>query len=359
MVGSGTVLRAAAEAGHCGIGFDMDPMAVLLAKVWTTPIDTKDLITRAADVTHHAERKPLDDVSLPWIDQDEETQAFIDYWFAVEQKDELRKLASILQDLEGPLSDAMRVALSRLIITKQRGASLAGDVSHSRPHRMRSDNDFEVLKEFGKSTRILAKKLEADRLYGEVSVNQGDARDMHSVNDASVDAVITSPPYLNAIDYLRGHRLSLVWLGHSVGSLRTIRSDSIGAERAPNLKANLDLAHRLTASVDGGGALPDRRRRMIDRYALDMYTFMQEVFRVLKPSGKAVLVIGDSCHRNVYVKNSEIVRAAAEEAGLTFAGQRMRQIPPSRRYLPPPSKRESSTLKRRMRTEAVQTYEKP
>ena len=37
MVGSGTVLRIAAEHGHNGIGYDMDPMAVLLSKVWVTP----------------------------------------------------------------------------------------------------------------------------------------------------------------------------------------------------------------------------------------------------------------------------------------------------------------------------------
>ena len=356
MVGSGTVLRAAAEAGHRGIGFDMDPMAVLLSKVWTTPVNTNDLEEAAANVVHRAETLSLSNTHLPWIDEDEETQAFIDYWFAREQKDDLRKLATILQEFEGPLGNTLRVALSRLIITKQRGASLAGDVSHSRPHRIRTHNDFKVLREFRKSVNFLARRLDVERLRGTVTVRQEDARQMKSVANDSVNLIVTSPPYLNAIDYLRGHRLSLVWLGHTIGSLRAIRSESVGAERAPDSEADLALAKELTASVDPGDSLPNRRRRMIDRYALDMQAFMQEAFRVLKPTGKAVLVIGDSCHRDVYVKNSEIVRVAAEAVGFTFVGQKMRQIPPSRRYMPPPSKRESSTMKRRMRTEAVQTY---
>ena len=53
-------------------------------------------------------------------------------------------------------------------------------------------------------------------------------------DDESIDMVITSPPYLNAIDYLRGHRLSLVWLGHQLSGLRMIRSGSVGAERGPD-----------------------------------------------------------------------------------------------------------------------------
>ena len=39
MSGSGTVLRQAADLGHRPIGFDLDPLAVLMTKVWTTPVD--------------------------------------------------------------------------------------------------------------------------------------------------------------------------------------------------------------------------------------------------------------------------------------------------------------------------------
>ncbi|MBO9325941.1 MAG: hypothetical protein J7463_11270 [Roseiflexus sp.] len=35
MMGSGTVVRVAAEAGHRAIGQDIDPLAVLMTRVWT------------------------------------------------------------------------------------------------------------------------------------------------------------------------------------------------------------------------------------------------------------------------------------------------------------------------------------
>src|SRR3712207_5017426 len=39
MAGSGTVLRHASELGHHALGRDLDPLAILMAKVWTTPVD--------------------------------------------------------------------------------------------------------------------------------------------------------------------------------------------------------------------------------------------------------------------------------------------------------------------------------
>lgn len=49
MMGSGTVVRVAANAGHCAIGRDVDPLAVLMTKVWTTPIDPTPCKLRMVD----------------------------------------------------------------------------------------------------------------------------------------------------------------------------------------------------------------------------------------------------------------------------------------------------------------------
>jgi len=46
-----------------------------------------------------------------------------------------------------------------------------------------------------------------------------------------VDFVLTSSPYANAIDYMRSHKFSLVWMGLSVSKLAMIRGQMVGAER--------------------------------------------------------------------------------------------------------------------------------
>jgi hypothetical protein len=360
MMGSGTVIRTAAEEGHRALGFDMDPLAVLMAKVWTTPIDAQKLRRSAARVALRAGRQVQGTVPLPWIDDDPETRDFIGYWFGERQQADLRKLAALLHGRRDTIGNALKLALSRIIVTKDRGASLARDVSHSRPHRVQDENSYPVISEFVRSAERLARQFEEQPPPGGVTTSGGDARRLRGVVSSSVDAVVTSPPYLNAIDYLRAHRLALVWLGHRVGDLRTIRAQSIGAERGPDTGSEAPaVLDRVASSLGSLDRLPRRIRRMIDRYVLDLLAVMTELHRVLRPGGKATLVIGNSTLRGVFVANANAVMVAAGEAGFTLVSRKERDLPPARRYLPPPTNSHDSDLEKRMRTEVVLTFLRP
>jgi hypothetical protein len=354
MAGSGTVLRAASEMGHRCIGFDLDPLAVLMARVWTTPIDTAVIERSAKNIISKAHKS--DDATPPWIAHCTETKKYINFWFARKQARQLRRLSMILARQRGPVADALRISLSRIIITKERGASIARDTSHSRPHRVFFDNDYDVYEGFVDSAAKLAGRLRTSELVGSAVVNLGDARSLDKLPARSVHAVITSPPYLNAIDYLRGHRLSLVWLGFSIRHLRAVRSASIGTEISA---AAAGLADRQVAWLlkDAGEieSLPNRERGMIGRYAADIYRTMSEIARVLRPKGELVLAVGNSCLKGIIISNAAINVAAAERAGLRLASVVERELPASSRYLPPPVGR-SAPLAKRMRTETVLTF---
>jgi hypothetical protein len=234
MCGSGVVVRQAAEIGLRGIGFDLDPLAVLMSRVWTCKKPISDAGAAASEIAARARLLRLADIRLPSIDHCSETQAFIRNWFAPPQRRELRKISFLLsycsQHLPPHVCDLLWLALSRIIITKHAGASLAWDTSHSRPHKVREENDFDVLKMFVRSAQWLTDTMAAHGVARAGRVNAGDCRDVAAVRSKSIDAVITSPPYLNAIDYLRGHKFSLVWMGHTIPQLRDIRAVSIGTE---------------------------------------------------------------------------------------------------------------------------------
>lgn len=359
MTGSGTAVRFASERGHRAIGFDRDPLAALMTKVWTTPMCTTWLRKEAVRIAEQALRLDPATVRLPWIDNDQETADFVEYWFAVQQRSDLRRLSSVLLNARGTVGDAMWIALSRIIITKRRGASLAWDVSHSRPHKKEEENDFSVISEFIRSVDFLAKRLDEQPPPGNVRVGVADARKLSSVADSSVDAVLTSPPYLNAIDYLRGHKFTLVWLGYRICELRRIRSNSIGSEKNPGSDSNGVLADTLCASVPLVSQLPRRELGIFRRYVLDLFAMMSEISRVLKPGGKAVLVVGNSCLKGVFVENALVARVAAVRLGLSPTACYERDLPANRRYLPPPTTTEASGLKKRMRTESVLSFSKP
>ena len=352
LAGSGTVLRAASDRGLRAFGADLDPLAVLMSKVWTTPAEPNALVESAERVVSYA--GGLQDAEIPWIDGDPMTLEYIEFWFAERQRADLRRLAYVLAHAEpGAITDALKLALSRIIITKNRGASLARDTSHSRPHRVALSNDYPTYTGFVRAARQIAVALGSEPPKGNVDIRLGDARSLDWMEENSMDAVVTSPPYLNAIDYIRGHRLALVWLGYSVDVLREIRGTSIGAERAGR-EHNEQMLSALVEELPDLGELPKRTQRIMLRYRNDLASMMNEVARVLRGSGRAVVVIGNSTLKGVFVDNARAAALAAAGSGLSLVDRKVRELPPSHRYLPPPTG--SGMLGKRMREEVILTF---
>lgn len=360
MAGSGTVLRQAADLGLQAIGFDVDPLAVLIAGVWTTPVDLVKLDSLFERTLREAKALVPEEIVLPWIDRDPETARFTEYWFDIRQRKALRAIAYVFQLINTEQGDAgnsaelnvLRVSLSRIIITKEMCASLARDTSHSRPHKVSENSDYDVFVGFERSYRILKRKLQDFPPPGNATVKIGDARSLADINDSSVDAVLTSPPYLNAIDYLRGHRLALVWFGLTCSEIRIIRAESIGTERGLKNPSEDRAFVEIKKAAGDVGALPSSYDRMIDRYVVDLIGMTAETARVLRPGSIATFVVGNSCLKGVFISNANSVACAATYSGLRELERFDRELPARNRYLP----LSNGALSKRMRTETILSF---
>jgi hypothetical protein len=357
MAGSGTTLVVARATGHHAIGFDSDPLAVLLSSVWSCNCDPERITHAAKKTVKRASEAAGNKHAEPWpAGADQETIGFVRYWFDVRAARRLRALADAIGNVgECEIRRVLWCAFSRLIITKEVGASRAMDVSHSRPHRKFRAARLNPLSAYMNAVRAVLASLPFSKTakLPPTTVRKGDARSLR-VEDCSVDLVITSPPYLNAIDYIRGHKLSLIWMGYSVADLRTLRTESIGAEKGLDLN---DFTREITKTLRLGD-LPIRFQRMLGRYMRDMDKSIAEIIRVLRPRGEAVLVMGDCVIRGVFVPNSRIVALLAQRRGLRLVSRRRRPIPKRFRYLPPPRLGGDAKLGKRMRSEVVLTFRK-
>ncbi len=234
------------------------------------------------------------------------------------------------------------------------------DVSHSRPHRVYSRAPVSALDKFEHTAMKVAAMCPFDGSASAppAKVYKRDARGL-PFPDGSIDVVITSPPYLNAIDYLRGHRLSLVWMGHTMAQLREVRAGNVGAE--VGLAGNMGAAF-LPAVLGMMGAsdnISERTRRMLARYVNDMDAVLSETARVLTRNGQAVFVVGDSSISGTYIRNSRAIAWLGKKHGLDVVSTRRRQLPNNRRYLPPPtSSGAGEQLGRRMREEVIVSFRK-
>ena len=358
MVGSGTVAITAVAAGHQFYGFDIDPLAALIAQVSTSHINYVRLRHLSNVVVKNARSSCAQPEDLPWIEKDDETYKFLEFWFAEKQRNELARLALQLQTLSksNPCVevDALKVSLSRIIVTKESKASLARDTSHSRPHRVSRLSKYDVLKGFEQSVSQLISRHSNLTISGESTIEIGDARNIDTIENSTCDAIVSSPPYLNAIDYLRGHKLSLVWLGYTIPQIRYLRSSSVGAERSTT-ESTQALSHILSGFGDIS-SLVARQQAMISRYALDLYKLAKEAERILKPSGTALYVMGNSCLKGVYIDNASALSIAANAVGLQIIDRSERDIPLATRYLPTP--KGNNSLASRMRKEIILKFKK-
>jgi DNA modification methylase len=368
MMGSGTVLAAARAKGHRALGVDIDPLAVLIAKVWITAIEKAKVRTLAEKILADAQdamKRQTHRTAYP-KGADSETKAFIRYWFDPYARRQLTCLSnSIRRCRDKNARDALWCAFSRLIITKQAGTSLALDLAHSRPHKHFKTAPLKPFANFLKATdRVLENCLSiSDKDRGPAAnVCLGDARRL-KLKKNSIDLVLTSPPYLNAIDYLRCSKFSLVWMGHRIEALRNVRSVSVGSEVGKYDDANDSFSKKLIAHLKLSSRLSSGKQAVLARFISDMDDAIREVSRVLAPGGKAIYVVGENTIRGTYVENAKIIRALAERAGLKLRSQTRRKLPPNRRYLPPPSrdknKRSAAGLDNRMRREIVLHFVKP
>ena len=83
MSGSGMVLSQAARNGFKSIGYDLDPLARMISRAGATSIKeekAENALSALLEICSSQSEKRKK-VRLNWIDNDQETLEFIDFWF--------------------------------------------------------------------------------------------------------------------------------------------------------------------------------------------------------------------------------------------------------------------------------------
>lgn len=92
---------------------------------------------------------------------------------------------------------------------------------------------------------------------GDINIQQGsNFYLMDSLEDSSIDCIITSPPYCNRYDYTRTYALELAFLGTSQSELLSLRQELLTCtvENRPKNLPNEKLANKSVEAFYGNGA---------------------------------------------------------------------------------------------------------
>lgn len=360
MLGSGTSLVAAKRLGRHGIGFDRDPLAVMISRCANHSYDSTELKELGTRVLERAKVfLGRDEYRLPTVRKrfPKEKRDFIRYWFPWRSQKQLFALAdAISHEPEGPERNFAWLLFSSLIISKSSGASYAMDISRSRPHK-RPDK-LVTLPFNGWNKRLVLARTRLPFVdkhhYADIEIQRGDARHLPVGKDVA-DFILTSPPYLNAIDYIRSHKFSLIWMGYNMENLRELRGTMVGAERGLR---GLDGIPSYLESLLDSRIRDDHKRAVVRKYLSDMRKVLSEIVRVLKPNGIAIFVVGPYIINKRRTDAYEVISSISESVGLKTVGAVSRNICSSRRSLPPPSAFEHNPLSKRMRKELILAFRK-
>jgi hypothetical protein len=217
-------------------------------------------------------------------------------------------------------------------------------------YRARRRADCDVFGLFNKNLTANLGKLELLAMNGRgarTSIRRGDATNsgLSFLESNSIDAIITSPPYLSDHDYSRLTRLELVYGGFvtSAQQLRAakqmlMRSSSKNVYKDDNA---VDLVRGFASVTEAIREISDKAAsrdsgfarvypRLVGEYFGGMYKHFCQLKRVLRRGARAAYVVGDqSSFFATPIPSARIVAELADDCG---RGLMIESIVPIREY---------------------------
>jgi DNA modification methylase len=335
MAGSGTVNVECLLAGRHSIAIDIDPFARLLVRVKTTPLEVP-----ALDRAHEAIAAALDEFEAAgeagrWAAQAHVPEfSYRETWFRpfiLEELGAIRAALTRVGDAVEPGSrvpadayrDFFRVCLSRIV----RDVSNADNNCTRTVVRTRLNKRVVpgmALRLFRRVTQVNVERMREFVAHNPQSaqvqvLERGDARAL-PLPDATIDLAVTSPPYINAVDYPRTHQLEMYMLDLSPPGrvLAEAKRDHIGTEvvRA----TDYHQLHRhplpsLDALIQDLFQIDRRRAYIVYRFFVDMERNFREILRTLRSGARYVVVIGNNLIRGRVVPTHEFLLGLAARVG--------------------------------------------
>ncbi|MDF1539283.1 MAG: DNA methyltransferase [Candidatus Thorarchaeota archaeon] len=323
MCGSGTVVLESLLSGRAAIGVDVDPMAQLITRVKTQSLPHNELDSHANDL-------------LDWIDHTSVYPSipefnYRDNWFQPFVLHELGIISDAINHFSSSgllpeFCDFFRVIFSSII----------REVSNADPHctrtviRKKSIRKISAGETIFKFRDALTKQINA---MSELTASLGmiepkevvlkhESATAMTIENSSIDLAVTSPPYINAVDYPRTHQLEMYWLGMiGDGPLSNMKRNYIGTETVYKREYEMlqySSLSTLDPLLEKIFESDPRRSFIVFKFFEDMKKQLIETLRVLRPGARYCLAIGSNLIRGIPVHSHEILSEMATSSEVGF-----------------------------------------
>ena len=359
--GSGTSLVEARLNNRNSIGNELNPLAFLLSKVKTTPLEkeelgrlTKEVLNEAQEKSHLLRNKYSKKgiVSIDkWIEKDTKSTSFIaeieipkfpnlDLWFKKNVALELAILRKIILNLdcEQPYGDFFKICLS---FTAMKSSNADFESHQAHPSRYKPEklaaHSPNVLSIFRKKTtdsvnRVIDFSEKISDKQVECFILFGDAKrlDLKSiVPRQGIDIIVTSPPYgeeKNTVGYHRWAKIMAYWIGFSRDEMKKSEELSLGSK--PNIDA--DIPSKTAISFVNLVKEKSKRESRAANLASFFYDYNETIIQManwLKSGGIATIVVGNRLVSGHRIAMDRVTVELAEQMGFKEEKTFYRDIP--------------------------------
>ena len=322
--GTGTTLLTCAERGIACTTLDVNPFLVWLARAKTAKYSEKSVRAAEALITEMG-RAALGRSKAPWLP----ALYQIEKWWAPPALHALGRAFATLKesDADKPARDLAKLAFCRSLITSANVSF--GHQSMSFAREAAAPSARRVSLALGEALTPIAKAARTPLPPSLRRVLLGDARSVADhTGKAQFGTVITSPPYVNRMSYVRELRPYMYWLGYleQASDAGELDWQAIGgtwgsatsrvAVWQNKRKSPLDELDALTAKISRES---DVLGRYVAKYFFDMLLHVKSLSGIVASGGEVHYVVGNSKFFDVVVPVERLFADIFERSGFRDA----------------------------------------
>ncbi|MCJ7667816.1 MAG: DNA methylase, partial [Anaerolineae bacterium] len=230
--GAGTTIIEGLKYGASVYWLDYHPLSRLICRVKTTQFSPAEVLEESSNILRAAASQKSAPETVNFVNKD--------FWFQKPVQEGLETLREHILKSKATTRPMLWLALAstvRKTSNSNDGMLLAARRSHIEkiPKRSRSDvfRYFQLYVDGAVAAIVEWNHFMSGSIKNAKELPLQDARTLEG--DWTCDAVITSPPYINAMDYVWASKFELHWLGmvQSDEDRLNLYSREIGTERIP------------------------------------------------------------------------------------------------------------------------------
>lgn len=348
--GSGGVLVESLLKGLDAIGIDINPLACLLAKVKSTPLDPEMLISQWEKLRGEIEK---DIIASRFKQTTLEIPNFsgtnMEYWFKPYMIQELAIIKKHLDEIESGKDletkrtrEFFEVCFSstiRIVSGTKKGEFKLYRMPEEKWEKY-NPNVFDVFKSrVNDSIRRMGEFYEflcKNDLKGRADVFEADTRRMFTeefsneakrvLKEESIDLIITSPPYGDSrttVAYGQFSKYSLIWLGYDKKKISEIDKISLGG-RLNGKTVESELLNGLLSQIS------KKRAEDVRSYFVDLEECLDKLWKVMRSGGYLCFVLGNRTVNGLKVPTDGIIVKLGSKMGFDYVTEFHRRIPSKR-----------------------------